>query len=152
MALGRALTNGRLWLGGFNHLEDSHGLGQAEAYRHLAIQLGETQHAEGLTLGDNGETRWDGVTKPAAHTDQYREDGGVDESAVGEVDQEWRGALRQRLLDLRLELSYGGQVQLAAHLNHRDTRVDRLVLDFGRPQFGGAAVVECSDARDVTRF
>jgi hypothetical protein len=152
VALGRARTNGRLWRGDLNDLKDSQGLRQAGAYGHLAIKLGETQHAEGLVLGDNRETRWNGGTELAAQPGQYREDRGVDESAVGEVDQERPRALRQSLLDLCLELSNGGQVQLPAHLKCRDTRLERPVIDLGFPRFKCGAVVESCDSRDAISF
>jgi hypothetical protein len=56
------------------------------------------------------------------------------------------------LLNLRLELAHGGQVQLAAHLNCRDTRVEPAVLDFGPSQFRGPAVAERSDTQDAIRL
>ena len=60
---------------------------------------------------------------------------------------------RQSLLNLRFELAHGGQVQLPAHLNCRDTRVEPAVLDFGPSQFRGATVVvERSDTEDTIRL
>lgn len=152
MALGRARTNGRLWLGDLNDLKNSQGLRQAGAYGHLAIKLSETQHAEGLVLGDNCETRGNGGTEPAVQLGQYRENRGVDESAVGEVDQERRRVLLQGLLDLCLELSNGGQVQLPAHLKCPDTRVERPLVDLRFSRFRRWSVVGSSDLRDAISF
>ena len=110
----------------------------------------KTQHAEGLVLGDNGNRG--GTEAPSCRSpDQYREDRGVDESAVGEVDQQLRGALRQSLLDLCLELSNGCQVQLPAHLKYRDARVERPSLHLGSLGSNAAAVVASSDSQDTIR-
>ena len=104
-------------------------------------------------MGDNGETRGTGGTEPATQIGQYSEDRGVDESAVGEVDQQRRGAPRQSMLNLRFELVHGSQVQLPAHLHCRETQVEAAVLDLGPSEFRGATVVvRPSDAEDAIRF
>jgi hypothetical protein len=78
---------------------------------------------------------------------QQREDRGVDETAVGEVDQKRGGALRQSALNLGLELSRGGQVQFSAYLKRRDT-ADRLLLDFRRFQLRAEVIVDRVDRQE----
>jgi hypothetical protein len=130
-------------------LEGSEGLRHAPEHGNLAIQRGETQHLERLVLGDDREAA--AGVKVDAEIDQKREHRGVDESAAGEVDQEWRGVLLQSALNLRLEHSRRGQIQLPAHLNRSDT-ADCPVLDFREPRLRGETVVDRVDIPDTSSF
>jgi hypothetical protein len=66
-------------------------------------------------------------------------------------DQRRGGALRQSALNLRPELSRGGQVQLSAHLKRGDT-ADRMLLEFRGLQLRAEAVVDRVDTQDAIRF
>jgi hypothetical protein len=125
------------------------GLRHAPEHGNLAIQRGETQHLERLVLGDEREAAT-GV-KPDSEIDQQREHRGVDESAAGEVDQEWRRVLLQSTLNLRLEHSRRGQVQLPAHLNRSDT-ANCPLLDFRRARLGVETVIDRFDTRTLAGF
>jgi hypothetical protein len=106
---------------------------------------------ERLILGDDHEARRTGIPESAVELHQQGEHRGVDETAVGEVDQKRGGALRQGALNLDLELSCGGQVQFSAHLKRCDT-TDRMLLDFWGSRLRAEAIVHGVDMQDPSRF